>query len=82
MAKKKETIKVHEEPMIEEIVTVKKQPVVKEQPKVEAPKIKAKPKNTWEIKDRLYYLKGRKRPLSFSIRASNLFWFDAEKGYE
>jgi len=52
MAKKKETIKVHEEPIVEEIVAVEEQPVVKEQPKVEAPKIKAKPKNAWEIKDR------------------------------
>ena len=74
MAKKKIT-KV-EEPVVEETV------VVKEQPRVEAPKIKAKPKNTWEIKDRIYYLKGRKKPLSYSIRASNLFWFDEEKGYE
>jgi len=75
MAKKKTTTKV-EEPVVEETV------VVKEQPKVEAPKIKAKPKNTWEIKDRVYYLKGRKKPLSYSIRSSNLFWFDKEKGYE
>ena len=74
MAKKKIT-KV-EEPVVEETV------VVKEQPKVEAPKIKAKPKNTWEIKDRMYYLKGRKKPLSHSVRSSNLFWFDEEKGYE
>ncbi len=54
MAKKKETAKV-EEPIVEETV------VVKEQPKVEAPKIKAKPKNTWEIKDRVYYLKSKKK---------------------
>jgi hypothetical protein len=74
MAKKKQT-KV-EEPIVEETV------VVKEQPKVEAPKIKAKPKNTWEIKDRIYYLRGSKKPLSYSIRTSNLFWFDEEKGYE
>jgi len=72
MAKKKVTTKV-EEPVVEETVAV-------EQPKVEAPKEKAKPK--WEIKDRVYYLKGRKRPLSQSIRASNIFWFDEEKGYE
>ena len=78
MAKKQETKKE----VVVETPIVETPPVVKEQPKVEAPKIKAKPKNTWEIKDRLYYLKGRKRPLSFSIRASNLFWFDAEKGYE
>jgi len=81
MAKKKVTTKV-EESIVEETVAVEKQPVVKEQPKVEAPKIKAKPKNTWEIKDRIYYLKGNKKPLSYAIRASNLFWFDEEKGYE
>ena len=75
MAKKKEATKV-EEPIVEETV------VVKEQPKVEAPKIKAKPKDTWEIKNRVYYLKNRKKPLSYSIRSSNLFWFDEEKGYE
>ena len=74
MAKKKQT-KV-EEPIVEETV------VVKEQPKVEAPKIKAKPKNTWEIKDRVYYLKGRKKPVSRSIKSCDLFWFDEEKGYE
>ena len=73
MAKKKQT-KV-KEPIVEETLVV-------EQPKVEAPKIKAKPKNTWEIKDRIYYLRGSKKPLSYSIRTSNLFWFDEEKGYE
>ena len=73
MAKKKETAKV-EEPIVEETV------VVKEQPKVEAPKEKAKPK--WEIKDRMYYLKGKKKPLSRSIRSANVYWFDNEKGFE
>ena len=73
MAKKKETAKV-EEPIVEETV------VVKEQPKVEAPKEKAKPK--WEIKDRMYYLKGNKKPLSRSIRSANVYWFDNEKGFE
>ena len=73
MAKKKQT-KV-EEPVVQETVVV-------EQPKVEAPKIKAKPKNTWEIKDRMYYLKDNKKPISYTIRASNLFWFDEQKGYE
>jgi len=56
--------------------------VVIEEPKVEAPKTKAKLKNTWEIKDRVYYLKSERKPLSYSIRTSNLFWFDEEKGYE
>ena len=75
MAKKKEATKV-EEPIVEETV------VVQEQPKVKAPKTKAETKDTWEIKDRVYYLKGNNKPLSYSIRASNLFWFDEEKGYE
>ena len=73
MAKKKQT-KV-EEPIVEETVVI-------EEPKVEAPKIKAKPKNTWEIKDRIYYLTNRRRPLSRSIRSSNIYYFDEEKGYE
>ena len=81
MAKKKVTTKV-EEPVVEQTVAVEEQPVVKEKPKVEAPKIKAKPKNQWEVKDRVYYLKGRKKPLSHSIRSANLYWFDKEKGYE
>ena len=76
MAKKKETIKVHEEPIVEETM------VVEEQPKVKAPEVKAKPKNDWEIKDRMYYLKGGKKPLSRSIRPANIHWFDEEKGYE
>jgi len=58
-------------------------PVV-ETPVVETPKPKkvepAKP--TWEIRDRVYYLKGRRKPLSYMIRSSNIYWFDEEKGYE
>ena len=81
MAKKNKETKV-EKPVVEETVAVVEQPVAKEQPKVEAPKIKAKPKNTWEIKDRIYYLKGKRKPLSRSIRSSNIYWFDEEKGYE
>ena len=75
MAKKKTTTKV-EEPIVEKIE------VVEEQPRVKAPEIKAKPKNTWEIKDRVYYLKGNKKPLSRMIRSANIFYFDEEKGYE
>ena len=74
MAKKKIT-KV-EEPIVEETM------VVEEQPKVETPKMEVKLKNTWEIKDRMYYLKSNKRPLSRSIRSANIHWFDEEKGYE
>tara|TARA_R110000744_G_scaffold378991_2_gene496066 strand:- start:782 stop:1624 length:843 start_codon:yes stop_codon:yes gene_type:complete len=40
------------------------------------------PKNDWEIKDRLYYLKGNKKPLSRMIRSANIFFFDESKGFE
>ena len=50
-----------------------------EVPVVEATKPK---KDNWEVKDRMYYLKGDKKPLSRSIRSANLFWFDEEAGYE
>jgi hypothetical protein len=53
-------------------------PVV-ETPVVETPKPK---KNTWEVKDRIYNLKGYKRPLSYMLKSSNVYWFDKEKGYE
>ena len=36
----------------------------------------------WEIKDRIYKLKGNKRPLSRSIKSANIHWFDEKKGYE
>jgi hypothetical protein len=36
----------------------------------------------WEIKDRMYYLKNNRSPLTYLIRGSNIFWFDEEKGYE
>ena len=72
MAKKKQT-KV-EQPIVEDTV------VVKEQPKVEAPKQKAK--DNWEIKDRTYFLKGGKKPLTYMMRSANIYWFDEDKGYE
>ena len=58
-------------------------PVV-ETPVVETPKPKkVEPKKpTWEIRDRVYKLKGSKRPLSYMLKTSNLYYFDAEKGYE
>ena len=48
-------------------------------------KVKAKPepkKPTWEIKDRVYNLKGRKRPLSRTIKSAGIYHFDEVKGYE
>ena len=77
MAKKQETKVEVEEPQIEETV-VETAPVI-EQPKVRE---RIKPKDEWEIKDRLYTLKGGKKPLSRSIKSANIFYFDKEKGYE
>jgi hypothetical protein len=77
MAKKKETKKVEvEEPQIQEVVET---PQVIEKPKARE---RVKPKNEWEIKDRIYYLKGNKKPLSRMIKSANVYWFDEEKGYE
>jgi hypothetical protein len=71
---KKETKKVEVQiPQVEEKVAVKTAPVV-EQPKIKKPE--------WEIKDRIYYLKGKEKPLSRSIKSSNVYWFDQEAGYE
>ena len=75
----------------------KKQAAAKAAPKVEVaqPEVKAtnkmvevvieKPKSKkldWEIKDRVYYLKGKSKPLSYIIKSSNMYWFDKDKGYE
>jgi len=43
---------------------------------------RVKPSNEWEIKDRVYYLKGDKKPLSRSIKSTSIYWFDKEAGYE
>ena len=39
-------------------------------------------KPEWEIKDRIYYLKGNKKPISYSMKSSGIYYFDKEKGYE
>jgi len=71
MAKKQKTEKKVEVPVVET-------PVVETpKPKKVEPK---KPK--WEVKDRLYNLKGHKKPISYMLRSSNIYWFDKEKGYE
>jgi len=77
MAKKKETKKVVE-PLIEKDFKEVETPVM------ETPKLKkVEPKQPkWEIKDRNYYLTGNQSPLTYSIRSSNVYYFDEEKGYE
>ena len=70
MAKKQKTEKV-EVPVVET-------PVVETPtPKKVEPK-----KPTWEVKDRVYYLRGSKKPISRMIKSANVYWFDEEKGYE
>ena len=70
MAKKQKTEKV-EVPVVET-------PVV-ETPK---PKKLQPVKPEWEIKDRIYFLKNNESPVSRSIKAANIFWFDEKQGYE
>jgi len=68
MAKKQEKVEV---------------PVV-ETPVVETPtpkKVDSK-KPEWEIKDRVYYLTRKRRPLSYMVRSAGIYYFDEEKGYE
>ena len=81
MAKKKKEVEVVEEPLVVEEVVVAEAPAPKPQPKPTLV-VEEKPKNTWEIKDRVYYLTGNKKPLSRSIRSTGVYWFDEEKGYE
>ena len=65
---------------VEKVAVVETVAPVMETPK---PKVKVEPKKpTWEIKDRVYYLKGNKKPLSRSLKSANIFFFDKEKGYE
>ena len=76
---KKETKKVEvEEPQIQEEVI--KQPVVEKQKT--KPIERVKPKNEWEIKDRVYLLTRGRKPLSQLIKSTGIYWFDEEKGYE
>ncbi len=77
MAKKKETKK---QEVTEEVTQVV------EQPKVET-EVMEKPlptpkKDTWEIKDRTYFLTSTTNPISRSVRSANIYYFDEEKGYE
>tara|TARA_B100000902_G_scaffold12513_1_gene15240 strand:+ start:2991 stop:3818 length:828 start_codon:yes stop_codon:yes gene_type:complete len=72
MAKKKETI----------IDKAKSAFGLEEQQVVDQPRERIKPFQEWEIKDRLYLLKGGKKPLSRSIKSSDIYYFDKELGYE
>ena len=79
MAKKKEAkpVAVEETAVEQEIMET-----VNDFIEVEVPRERLKPSNEWEIKDRLYLLKGGKKPLSRSIKATGVYYFDEKKGYE
>ena len=84
MAKKANTKKVEVEPQIEtmeEVVTEFFEDTVVAKPK-RVEKKNPTLEDGWEIKDRIYRLKGNKKPLSRSIKSANIHWFDEEKGYE
>ena len=90
MSKKQETKKVEvEEAQIKEeavstvpvVEQLKAKTITVEKLKRKEPTYK-KAEDGWEIKDRIYRLKGGKKPLSRSIRSANIHWFDEEKGYE
>jgi hypothetical protein len=75
MAKKQKTEEV-EETYFEETM---EETLIDEAPPARE---RLKPSNEWEIKDRIYYLKGREKPISRSIRSSGIYWFDETKGFE
>ena len=68
-----ETEMVVEQPMVETIIVDKPKRIEKKNLTLE---------DSWEVKDRIYKLKGNKKPLSRSIKSANIHWFDEEKGYE
>ena len=78
MAKKTKTVEV-EEPQVQDVVET---PQVVEQPKQKRVEPTKKNIDGWEIKDRMYYLKNNMSPLTYTIRSSNIYYFDEEQGYE
>jgi len=80
MAKNQTKVSTQADPGDEHVEKV----VVETPPVVEQPKVREriKPKNEWEIKDRLYILKGNKKPLSRMIKSASIYYFDKELGYE
>ena len=75
MAKKQTTKKVAEQEvkatneMVEVVIEKPTKPTTLKKP-------------SWEIKDRMYNLKGNKKPLSYQLKATGVYYFDEEKGYE
>ena len=64
------------------VVVEQNQEMVLEEPVVVKTKTQKSKKDDWEIRDRVYYLMGNKKPISRMIKSANLYWFDEDKGYE
>ena len=60
------------------------EPVIEKEPIVEKTIVQepVKKDNSWVIKDIVYALKEGLSPLSYTIKSSNIYYFDEEKGYE
>ena len=84
MAKKAKTKASYQgDPGDEHVETIAVKETVKPVVETPKPKIKVEPKKpVWEIKDRVYNLTGSKKPLSYMLKSSNIYWFDEEKGFE
>ena len=50
----------------------------------EIPKVKKvqSPNSKWEIRDRVYFLVGNEKPVSYILKSSGIYHFDEEAGYE
>ena len=88
MAKKaKKTEKVEVEPQVEkmeEVVTEFFEETFEETVVAKPKRVEKKNsilEDGWELKDRIYRLKGNKKPISRSIRSANIHWFDEKKGW-
>ena len=74
MAKKKK-----KEEAVFDTIDIAKSTATKETPVKTDAKVS---KDTWEIKDRTYYLRDGLSPLTYTINSRGIYWFDEEKGYE
>ena len=80
ITKKEQIEETYTENEVDTIVEQEEEKVSPRQVKQEKPK-----KNTWEIKDRTYHLKGNIIPLTFTLNSRHslrypLIWFDEETG--
>jgi len=78
--KKQEVEETYIENEVETFVEQDEKPVFSKEVKQEKTK-----KNTWEVKDRTYYLKGNVIPITFTLNSRHnlrypLLWFDEESG--